>query len=192
MKNKANEKILEQNWTDIQARVINPLWDYKFKSMYLSAKLDKDDFESLAHEELTKAFDSYNPDDSSVTTYAFNILSKKCLTELRNCTKRDKRKALHVATSLNAPTGKENDMELGEIIAIKETPEIDLLVQRYLDSLTKKQRQVANLMMQGYKDKDIKKLLRMTNEQYGVILISMKKDSKITPLKTLKERMKIK
>jgi hypothetical protein len=83
-------------------------------------------------------------------------------------------------------------IELGEIIAIKETPEIDILVQRYLDSLTKKQRQAANLMMQGYKDKDIKKLLRMTNEQYGVILISMKKDNIITPLKTLKERMKIK
>ena len=192
MKNKANEKILEENWTDIQKRVLEPLWTYKFKKMYLSAKLDRDDFNSLAHEELTKAFENYDSNESAVITYAYNIIFKKPLTELRNCTKRSRRKALYVATSLNAPVNENSGIELGEIIAIKETPEIDILVQRYLDSLTKKQRQVANLMMQGYKDKDIKKLLRMTNEQYGVILISMKKDSKITPLKTLKERMKIK
>ena len=47
-------------------------------------------------------------------------------------------------------------------------------------------------MMEGYTDKDIKTALRMSTEQYKVIVMNMKKDEKITPLKILKERMRYK
>ena len=40
--------IIEENWSKIKKRVIVPLWNGKFKSMYEKVKMDYDDFESLA------------------------------------------------------------------------------------------------------------------------------------------------
>ena len=50
-----NMKLLEENWGDIKTKVIIPLWKGKFKSMYENAKMDFNDFESLAAIEITKA-----------------------------------------------------------------------------------------------------------------------------------------
>ena len=91
--------------------------------------------------------------------------------------------------SLDRYVDENGDVTLGEILSAKETPDLDILAQRYLDSLTKKQRQIAELMMQGCTDRDIKTMLGMSNEQFGVVVMNMKKSKKIAPLKTLKERM---
>ena len=75
--------LLEKNWKEINARVIEPLWYKKFKYMYTSSKLDKDDFISLAHYELTKAFkEDYDKEQSNIFTYATNVLQRKAKTEL--------------------------------------------------------------------------------------------------------------
>ena len=69
--------------------------------MYESLKLDYDDFESMAGEELTKAIRSFNPDKSNLFTYATNVINKKAITEIRNCTQRDVRKASHISQSID-------------------------------------------------------------------------------------------
>ena len=52
-------EMLEQNWERIKNRVISPLWHGKFRAMYESAKLDYDDFESLAGVELANAIKTF-------------------------------------------------------------------------------------------------------------------------------------
>ena len=86
---------LEENWDSIKNRVIIPLWNSKFKSMYESIKLDYDDFESLAGIELAKAIKTFNSKKSNLLTFATGVVTKKAYTELRNCTQRDKRKTLY-------------------------------------------------------------------------------------------------
>ena len=181
--------LLENNWDLIRTKVIDKLWVYKFRYMYESCKLDRDDFDGLAEEVLTKAFkNDYNPEESSVCTFATNVLQRKAMTEL-TFYHREKRVGGVVSESLDRYVDGSDGVTLGEILPAKEVPEIDVLAQRYLDSLTKKQRQIAELMMQGCNDKDIKTILGMSNEQYRVAILNMKNDKKITPLKILKERM---
>lgn len=181
--------LLEVNYAKVKTKVIDKLWKYKFKYMYESCGLDKDDFESLADEVLTKAFkDGYNPKEASVCTHATNVLQRKAKTEL-TFYNRKKRGGGTTTESLDRFIDGSNEVTLGEILPAKETSEVDLLVQRYLDSLTKKQRQIAELMMQGCSDRDIRVILGMSNEQYRVAVMNMKKGEKLSPLKTLKERM---
>ena len=54
-----NANLLKNNWTKIKRKIILPLWFSKYKPMYESLKLDYDDFESMAGEELTKAISTY-------------------------------------------------------------------------------------------------------------------------------------
>ena len=85
-------EMLEQNWERIKNRVVSPLWHGKFKTMYENAKLDYDDFESLAGVELANAIKTFNPEKSNIYTFATRVVTQKAKTELRNCTQRDKRK----------------------------------------------------------------------------------------------------
>ena len=68
--------VLGENWDSIKKRVVIPLWNGRFKSMYESIKLDYDDFESLAGIELSKAIKTFDPESqraieniSSITIY---------------------------------------------------------------------------------------------------------------------------
>ena len=184
-------ELLENNWDEIYKKVVNPAW-FKFKYIYESCKLNKDDFDSLAGIILIKSFkNDYNPEKSNMFTYAANVLQRKAKSEI-TFYRRKKRGGGVPEMSLDKFVDESDDTTLGEMIPVEEKHDIDILVQRYLDSLTKKQRQIAELMMQGYSDRDIKAILKMSNEQYVVAVMSMKKDEKIAPLKVLKERMRCK
>lgn len=189
---KSNDKILAENWDSITAKVLKPLWSTRFKSMYESLKLDYSDFESLAGFELTKAFRNFKSDKSNIYTFATNVVSRKAKSELRDFSKRSRRRALTEAASLESPLCENGDITIGETIAAKEKDEDEIgeLTQKYLDSLTKKQREVALLFMEGFKEKRIKEMLGLSNDQYKLIIMNMKRDIKITPLKVLRERMK--
>ena len=69
--------MLEGNWEKIKTRVILPLWQGKFKSMYESAKLDYDDFESLAGIELSKAMKTFDSEKSNLYTYATRVIDNE-------------------------------------------------------------------------------------------------------------------
>lgn len=150
---------------------------------------DYDDFYSIAGTCLWYCEEHYDPKkNKSFHKYLVDSLHRKFKTQLTKLN-RKKRGGGIADVSLDKFVDENDDVTLGETLAAKEVPDIDILAQRYLDSLTKKQRQIAELMMQGCNDRDIKVILKMSNEQYGIAIMNMKKDEKTAPLKTLKERM---
>ena len=163
------KEIFELNWVEIQKKVVLPLWHKKFKSMYESAKLDYDDFESLAGIELYWAMPSFNPDKSNIFTYATGVIAKKATTELRNCTRRDKRKALYIAESIDGLDGAENipsntvEEYLFGISLSKDV--LSEKMNRYLGKLSKLQKQVLYAMSEGYSNDEIKRILRISSKE---------------------------
>ena len=148
-----------------------------------------DDFYSIAVTTVWYCEKHYDPQkNKNFHRYLVDSLHRKFKTQLTKIN-RKKRGGGVVNDSLDRFVDENDDVTLGEILPTKETPDLDILAQRYLDSLTKKQRQIAELMMQGCTDRDIKTMLGMSNEQFGVIVMNMKKSEKIAPLITLKERM---
>ena len=154
---------LGENWTAIRNKVIIPLWNGKFKGMYESVKLDYDDFESLAGIELTKAIQTFDSDKSNIFTYATGVVTKKAMTELRNCTKRDKRKALHLAESVDAL-----DKTIVESIpyAGSDSPKnvLSEKMKMYLNKLSKLQKDVLFATAEGYTNEEIISKLKITEK----------------------------
>ena len=161
--------ILEENWNSIKKKVILPLWNGKFKSMYESAKLDYDDFESLAGIELSKAMKTFDPEKSNLFTYATRVITQKAKTELRNCTQRDRRKALHVSESIESLSEQKDISSLATDggFAISESPKNALSdkMVAYLNKLSKLQKQILFAMAEGYSNDEIKTGLNITSKE---------------------------
>ena len=161
--------MLEKNWENIRNKVILPLWNSKFRSMYESIKLDYDDFESLAGIELTKAIKTFDPEKSNLYTYATKVITQKAKTELRNCTQRDRRKALYVSKSIEF-LSEQKDVS---VLAIKDDfsisePSKDALSDKmvaYLKKLSKLQKQVLFAMAEGYSNDEIITRLNITSNE---------------------------
>ena len=166
--------MLEKNWQKIKDKVIIPLWHRKFKSMYESAKLDYDDFESLAGFELSKALISFDSDKSNIFTYATEVITKKAMTELRDCTRRDKRRVLHMAESVDAL-----DSTVGEKMFYNIDQEVteDALSEKmklYLSRLSTLQKDILYAMSEGYTNEEIIIRLRITDKQRTEALSAIK------------------
>lgn len=164
--------ILEEKWEAIKKRVILPLWNGKFKSMYESAKLDYDDFESLAGIELTKAIKNFNPEKSNIYTFATRVITQKAKTELRNCTQRDKRKTLHVADSIDIPESPAINKPSEEKQEISELTE--LRVGNFINSLNNNQLRILILSLLEFDATDMPDMLNMSNQTMHSILNSLK------------------
>lgn len=164
---------LESNWKQIKEKVIIPLWNRKYKSMYEKIKMDFDDFESLAAIELTKAMKSFNPDKSNLFTYATNVINKKATTELRNCTKRDVRKASHISHSVDAM-----DRSVIENIPCPEAEErselSELRVGNFINSLNNNQLRVLILNLLEFDVSDMSDMLNISNRTVTQIFNSLK------------------
>ena len=172
-------EMLNANWSSIMKKTILPLWEHKFQTMYESAKLDKDDFISMAGEELAKAFKyKYDPKISNVYTFAQRVVCKKAETELRNCTKRDKRKALHTASTLNTPAFEDNDEELITTIEdVKGAADTELSEQRvgtFVNSLSNQQLRVLILKLLGFEQGDIPEMLNIPRKTMNDIIKGLK------------------
>lgn len=166
--------MLENNWQKIKEKVVAPLWHKKFRSMYESAKLDYDDFESLAGYELSKALTNFDSDKSNIFTYATEVITKKAMTELRDCTRRDKRRVLHTAESVDA---------LDTTIPEKMSYSIDLDItddslsekmKLYLSRLSTLQKDILYAMSEGYTNEEIIVRLRITDKQRTEALSAIK------------------
>lgn len=166
--------VLEENWDEIVERVIKPLWKRKFKSMYEAAKLDEDDFYSLASLELTKAFANYKENESNVFTYATNVLKKKALTELRNCTRRDKRRTLYGATSLNKCISEDNDDEIISEIPCEKRESYNELTEKrvgtFVNALSNQQLRVLILNLLDFDYDDMPDMLNISKKTMREIL----------------------
>ena len=179
-------KILEDNCNEITIKVIKPLWESKFKKLYENAKLDENDFISLAGEELTKAFKEYDTDKSSVCTYARNVLNKKAMTELRDCTQRDKRKLNYISCSLNQPEfpGSSEDM-LYEVEDKKyelDDEFSELRVGNFINSLSNQQLRVLILKLLDFDTKDMPNMLNISKNTMNEILKGLKSSNVILTL----------
>ncbi len=160
-----SREILIQNWKLIEKRVIEPLWNKTFKDAYVSSKLDKDDFLSLAGEELTKAFDTYDADASNVCTYATNVLKRKAKTELRNM-RRQKRLGDLYAESIHQQTDDSNNRIEDMIEDIdcnegSEELELELVLKEIYTLLKPKERKVIELSIKGLSNNDIANILHV-------------------------------
>lgn len=161
--------ILEENWDAIKKRVILPLWNGKFKSMYENAKLDYDDFESLAGIELSEAMKSFDSEKSNLFTYATRVITQKAKTELRNCTQRDRRKALYVSESIEFLSD-HNDISClatEGVFTISEssTDALSDKMEAYLKKLSKMQKQILFAMAEGYSNDEIITGLNITSKE---------------------------
>lgn len=160
--------MLEENWNAIKKRVVIPLWNGKFKSMYESVKLDYDDFESLVGIELSKAMKKFDSEKSNLFTYATRVITQKAKTELRNCTQRDRRKALYISESIESLT-EQNGLFLAIEggFAISESPK-DALSDKmvaYLKKLSKLQKRILFAMAEGYSNDEIIAELHITSKE---------------------------
>ena len=160
---------LEKNWDNIKKKVILPLWNGRFKSMYESVKLDYDDFESLAGIELSKAMKTFDPEKSNLFTYATTVITQKAKTELRNCTQRDRRKALYVSESIESLTEQKgvSFLTIEGSFTISESPK-DALSDKmvaYLKKLSKLQKQILFAMAEGYSNDEIITALHITSRE---------------------------
>lgn len=160
--------LLNENWNKIQKKVILPLWHGKFKPMYEMAKLDYDDFESLAGIELSKAIKTFNSEKSNLFTYATKVITQKAKTELRNCTQRDRRKALHTSESIDFLI-EQNDVSFlaisddFEILESKNALSNKMIA--YLSRLSSLQKQVLYAMADGYSNEEIKLRFNITSNE---------------------------
>ena len=173
-----NMILLGENWKKIQNKVVFPLWNGKFKSMYEKAKLDYNDFESLAGLELSKAMSTFNPKKSNLFTYATTVITQKALTELRNCTQRDKRKALHVAESVDALDEQGNTTLniVDKYLADSDTSK-DVLSDKmtaYLNRLSNLQRRILFMMSEGYSNDEIRRFLDITAREMSDACAALK------------------
>lgn len=181
-----NKNLLEQEWTNIQKKVVEPLWK-KYHYMYESLKLDYDDFESLAGFELTKAIDKFDSTKSNLYTFATNIIDRKAKSELRNYGTSQKRSGFYKAISIDATIDENGEITLVDILVTKDEDNVSALTQRYLDSLTKMQRKVADLFMQGCNEQDVKAMLSLSSDKYKLIIMNMCESRKLAPLRKVKE-----
>lgn len=179
-------EVLEKNWLEILERVVKPLWRNEFKSMYEAAKLDYNDFESLAGYELTKAFATFNNLKSNLFTYATNVLRNKARTELRNNTLRDKRRALTVSESLNVPISEDDDTELINFIEDKpEDTNSDLSEKRvgeFLKKLSNQQLRILVLKLLDFDNDDIPEILGLTKIKVNDSMRGLKRNDIIMML----------
>lgn len=181
-----NKDLLEKEWANIQKKVVEPLWK-KYQFMYESLKLDYDDFESLVGFELTKAIDKFDSTKSNLYTFATNVIDRKAKSELRNYGTSQKRSGFCKAISIEATITEDGETTLINVLEAKEDEDVSALTQRYLDSLTKMQRKVAELFMQGCNEQDVKAMLGLSNDRYKLIIMNMCESRKLAPLRKVKE-----
>ena len=177
-------ELLQQNWVEIKRKVIIPLWNSRFKSMYESSKMDYDDFESLAAIEITKAITDFDSNKSNLFTYATNVLQKKAKTEL-TFYHREKRVGNIESESINKFEDDEKS-PYKNILAIEQKKELHYLAQRYINSLTKVQQKIAQLIIDGYDVESIKKRLKLSDDRFKMIIQRMRSEDKVESLNKLR------
>lgn len=178
-------EILEKNWKSIEKRVIKPLWNNEFKSMYESLKLDYDDYISMVGYELSKAFLKFDESMSNLYTFSTNVVKRKGRTELRDYGKRDKRKTLSCSTSLNNLVSEDDKEQIIDRLECKENTfaaDNELSEKRvgnFVCSLSNQQLRVLILKLLGFENGDMIKMLNMSRGTMTDILKGLKR-SEIT------------
>lgn len=164
--------VLDSYYAD-NARKLHKVVDkilFKFGGLYGK---DKDDFYSLANEVFVDAMRRYDG-EQSFDGFLYSCLSNKIKSEMtrRN---REKRKADRMALSLDAPAGDDGGRMLGDLIEDSFGLEEEIFggvnamaykLEKYLGMLSKKQKEVLELLSFCYRAEEIREMLHMTQREY--------------------------
>lgn len=135
--------------------------------------MDTDDFYSLANEVFADILRRYD-DSRSFEAFLYSCLSNKIMTEMtrRN---REKRRADRMAVSLDAPVGEDGGCTIGDLVAGGSDPwehvgagqMLSHKMERYLERLSVRQREVLELLSYCYRAEEIQRELRMSRKEYA-------------------------
>lgn len=138
---------------------------------------DYDDFYSIANMTLWQAYNSYNPDMGiSFDGFLRSCLKKRFKTEL---TRRHRKKRIlnQLSISLNESNDDDGDFTLldsiasdfdtfKEVIKHQGKEQYTNKVQQYISNLTNQQVSILNLLIDGYKPNEIRRVLDMSSAEY--------------------------
>lgn len=138
---------------------------------------DTDDFYSLANEVFADAIKRYDC-EQSFDGFLYSCLSNKIMSEIskRNC---EKRKADRLSISVNAVNDKGEDYSLLDCIPsdfdtfeeaskCQENGEYgSSKVQCYISKLSNQQINILNLLIDGYKPFEVRRILEMSPKEYA-------------------------
>lgn len=148
------------------------------------AKADYDDFYSTANMTLWQAYNSYDPDMGiSFDGFLKSCLHKKFKSELTH-RHRQKRVLNQLATSLDA-TGEEEDYSLmdfipsgfdtfEEVAKTQGNGQYQDKVQQYIARLSNLQVSILNLLADGYRPNEIRRILEISPKEYEDNLYTMR------------------
>ena len=137
---------------------------------------DTGDFYSLANEVFTDAIKRYDG-EQSFDGFLYSCLSNKIMSEMtkRN---REKRKADRLSISVNVINDKGEDYSLLDCIASdfdtfeeasrhQENGKYQDKVQCYISKLSNQQVNILNLLIDGYKPFEIRRILELSKKEYA-------------------------
>lgn len=141
---------------------------------------DLDDFYSLANEVFVDVIKRYD-NSQSFDAFLYSCLLNKIKSEMtkRN---REKRKADRMSISIDTPVGEDKNLTLGDTIADDFNVEREIFgeenyksskIEKYLDSLTKRQRKVVELLAASYSAGEIQDILHITPKEYTDALVGI-------------------
>ena len=147
---------------------------------------DMDDFYSLANEvfvDVMRRYDETQPFDG----FLYSCLSNKIMSEItrRN---RENRRADRMCTSLDAMNREEDGRTLLELLADDFDMEEEIFdginalsyrLEKYLQTLSRKQKEVLTLLSYCYKAAEIQRMLHITQKEYADALDSIRSYEKI-------------
>lgn len=137
---------------------------------------DTDDFYSLANMVFADIIRRYDF-EQSFDGFLYSCLSNKIMSEIskRNC---EKRKADRLSISVNAVNDKGEDYSLLDCIASdfdtfeeasrrQENGQYCNKVQQYISKLSNQQINILNLLIDGYKPFEVRRILEMSPKEYA-------------------------
>lgn len=163
---KDNMRLLKKLSKSIFLRLNEPL-----------TEADYDDFYSIANMTLWQCYNSYSSDKgASFNTFLCNCLKKKFKTEIRD-RHREVRVINQLATSLDATNDSEEkcsildfipcDFDTFEEVTKNNNEQFQDKVQQYISKLSNQQVNILNLLIDGYKPKDIRQILEISSTEYA-------------------------
>lgn len=141
------------------------------------ANSDYDDFYSIANMTLWQAYNSYDPDkDVSFEGFLYSCLEKKFKSELTN-RHRHKRIINQFAVSLDSTNESEEESCLldyipsdfctfDEVVKRQEKENFSDKIEQYISKLSTQQINILNFLINGYKPKEIRQKLMISEKRY--------------------------
>ena len=190
------EALTESQWEYIREKIIKPMWFKSFQHTYEDVRLDYDDFESMCGFELSKAIQTFDASKSSLRTFIITVIRRKALMQIRD-SKREKRKALLYAVSMDAPCD-DLDVEIKDMIRdisaenqitnIEGVSDSATNVCNYLKEISSLQKSILICKLLDLEDSEIRNGLNISANKYNDLTKNMKRFEKEKHLRRVSDQ----